>query len=159
MRRSSSARPFRKSRDVRAPGLRRPDDHGEGGTSHEDQREAWYQARKIHDVKLDLPEGVVGPIFNDEYGDVTGLLYAVKGDGIASGSCPTSRRREAPALKVPMVKKVDIYESRRRRCKSSSRTTAGGTRRDASHDAEAAQPEQRACSGQVDTKGDRVMVP
>ena len=54
-----------------------------GGTSHKDQQEAWYQARKkFSDLKLELPEGVVGPIFNDEYGDVYGLLYAVKGDGI-----------------------------------------------------------------------------
>ena len=42
-----------------------------GGTSKEDQREAWYQARKkFSDLKLELPDGVVGPIFNDEYGDV-----------------------------------------------------------------------------------------
>jgi len=54
-----------------------------GGTSHADQREAWYQARKkFSDIKLELPDNVIGPIFNDEYGDVTGLLYAVKGDGI-----------------------------------------------------------------------------
>jgi multidrug efflux pump len=33
-------------------------------------------------LKLELPEGVVGPIFNDEFGDVYSLLYAVKGDGI-----------------------------------------------------------------------------
>jgi hypothetical protein len=40
-----------------------------GGTSHEDQREAWYQARKkFSDIKLELPDGVIGPIFNDEYG-------------------------------------------------------------------------------------------
>ena len=55
-----------------------------GGTSHADQREAWYQARKkFSDIKLELPEGVIGPIFNDEFGDVTGLLYAVKGDGVS----------------------------------------------------------------------------
>ncbi|HEU5284032.1 MAG TPA: efflux RND transporter permease subunit, partial [Burkholderiales bacterium] len=42
-----------------------------GGTSKADQREAWYQARKkFSDIKLELPEGVIGPIFNDEYGDV-----------------------------------------------------------------------------------------
>ena len=82
-----------------------------GGTSHEDQREAWYQARKkFSDIKLELPEGVVGPIFNDEYGDVTGLLYAVKGDGVSqwelSDVAEDIKRR---LLKVPMVKKVDIY--------------------------------------------------
>ena len=51
-----------------------------GGTSHADQREAWYQARKkFSDVKLELPDGVIGPIFNDEYGDVTGLLVRRQG--------------------------------------------------------------------------------
>ena len=33
-----------------------------GGTSHADQREAWYQARKkFSDIKLELPEGVDRP--------------------------------------------------------------------------------------------------
>jgi multidrug efflux pump subunit AcrB len=82
-----------------------------GGTSKADQLEAWYQARKkFSDIKLDLPEGVIGPIFNDEYGDVTGLLYAVKGDGISqaelSDIAEDIKRR---LLKVPMVKKVDLY--------------------------------------------------
>ena len=54
-----------------------------GGTSKADQLEAWYQARKkFSDIELELPDGVVGPIFNDEYGDVYTLMYAVKGDGI-----------------------------------------------------------------------------
>jgi multidrug efflux pump subunit AcrB len=82
-----------------------------GGTSKADQLEAWYQARKkFSDIKLELPEGVTGPIFNDEYGDVTGLLYAVKGDGIShaelSDIAENIKRR---LLKVPMVKKVDLY--------------------------------------------------
>src|SRR6478672_4582774 len=54
-----------------------------GGTSKADQREAWYQARKkLEDIRRELPQGVVGPVFNDEYGDVYSLLYAVKGDGV-----------------------------------------------------------------------------
>jgi multidrug efflux pump subunit AcrB len=82
-----------------------------GGTPKADQREAWYQARKkFSDIELELPEGVIGPIFNDEYGDVTGLLYAVKGDGIShaelSDVAENIKRR---LLKVPMVKKVDLY--------------------------------------------------
>ena len=80
------------------------------GTSKPDQREAWYQVRKkFSDIKLELPEGVVGPIFNDEYGDVYGLLYAVKGDGIGqaelSDLTEDIKRR---LLKVPMARKVDV---------------------------------------------------
>ena len=51
-----------------------------GGTSKEDQREAWYQARKkFSDIKLELPDGVIGPIFNDEYGDVYGAALRRQG--------------------------------------------------------------------------------
>ena len=82
-----------------------------GGTSHADQREAWYQARKkFSDIKLELPEGVIGPIFNDEFGDVTGLLYAVKGDGVSLAELSdVSEDIKRRLLKVPMVKKIDIY--------------------------------------------------
>lgn len=81
-----------------------------GGTSHKDQQEAWYQARKkFSDLKLELPDGVVGPIFNDEFGDVYSLLYAVKGDGIGhaqlSDITEDVKRR---LLKAPYVKKVDL---------------------------------------------------
>ncbi|NWD78472.1 efflux RND transporter permease subunit, partial [Pseudomonas gingeri] len=54
-----------------------------GGTSKADQSEAWYQARKkLNDLRLEMPDGVTGPIVNDEYGDVYGLMYAIKGDGV-----------------------------------------------------------------------------
>jgi multidrug efflux pump subunit AcrB len=81
-----------------------------GGTSKEAQLEAWYQARKkFSDIKLELPDGVVGPIFNDEYGDVYSLMYAVKGDGVAladlNDAAEDIKRR---LLHVPMVKKVDL---------------------------------------------------
>jgi multidrug efflux pump subunit AcrB len=81
-----------------------------GGTSKEDQREAWYQARKkFNDIRLELPDGVVGPLFNDEYGDVYGLMYAVKGDGVALGElADTAEIIKRRLLKVPMVKKVDV---------------------------------------------------
>ena len=69
-----------------------------GGTSKADQQEAWYQARKkLSDIRLELPEGVIGPVFNDEYGDVYGLLYAVKGDGIGQAELSDiSGGRQAP---------------------------------------------------------------
>ena len=81
-----------------------------GGTSHADQREAWYQARKkLEDIRSELPEGVVGPYFNDEFGDVYSLLYAVKGDGVGQADLADNaediKRR---LLKVAMVKKVDV---------------------------------------------------
>src|SRR5678816_2559441 len=44
--------------------------------------EEFYQARKkIGDESHDLPPGVIGPIVNDEYSDVTFALYALKAQG------------------------------------------------------------------------------
>jgi multidrug efflux pump subunit AcrB len=81
-----------------------------GGTSNVDQQEAWYQARKkFDDIRQELPEGVVGPLFNDEYGDVYGLMYAVRGDGVDMAQlADRSEIIKRALLKVPMVKKVDL---------------------------------------------------
>lgn len=133
-----------------------------GGTSHEDQREAWYQARKkISDIKLELPEGVIGPIFNDEYGDVTGLLYAVKGDGISqselSDLAEDIKRR---LLKVPMVKKVDLYGKQAKKVYvefSHQRLAALGITPLAIVESLKNQNSVLA-SGSIDTNGDRVLV-
>ena len=36
----------------------------------------WYQVRKkVYDIKNDLPQGIVGPGFNDEFGDTYGIVY------------------------------------------------------------------------------------
>jgi multidrug efflux pump subunit AcrB len=44
----------------------------------------WYQVRKkIADIKGALPQGVVGPYFNDEFGDVFGIVYAFTADGFS----------------------------------------------------------------------------
>ncbi|WP_445400778.1 efflux RND transporter permease subunit [Zobellella sp. An-6] len=81
-----------------------------GGTTEADQQEAWYQARKkFSDLELELPEGVIGPIFNDEFGDVYSLMYAVKGDGVGLDKlADQSEDIKRRLLKVPMVKKVDL---------------------------------------------------
>ena len=47
-----------------------------------DVPELWYQVRKkIGDIRATLPEGVVGPFFNDEFGDTFGNIYALTGEG------------------------------------------------------------------------------
>jgi multidrug efflux pump len=44
--------------------------------------EIWYQVRKkIGDIRQTLPAGIEGPMFNDEFGDVYGSIYAFTGDG------------------------------------------------------------------------------
>jgi multidrug efflux pump len=133
-----------------------------GGTSHADQREAWYQTRKkFSDLKLELPDGVIGPIFNDEYGDVTGLLYAVKGDGIdqweLSDIAEDIKRR---LLKVPMVKKVDVYGKQDKKVYvefSNERLAALGVTPLMIAESLRNQNALEA-AGQIDTSTDRVMV-
>ena len=74
-------------------------------------QEQFYQARKkIGDVANDLPAGVIGPLVNDEYADVTfALLFALKAKGepqrLLVRDAETQRQR---LLHVPGVKKVDI---------------------------------------------------
>ena len=42
----------------------------------------WYQVRKkVADIRGTLPQGVIGPYFNDEFGDVFGIIYAFTADG------------------------------------------------------------------------------
>jgi multidrug efflux pump len=49
-----------------------------------DVSETWYQVRKkVGDIAPTLPQGVQGPYFNDEFGDVFGIIYAFTGDGFA----------------------------------------------------------------------------
>ena len=44
--------------------------------------DAWYQVRKkVSDIEDQLPGGIVGPYFNDEYGDVFGIVYGLTFDG------------------------------------------------------------------------------
>jgi multidrug efflux pump subunit AcrB len=133
-----------------------------GGTSKADQREAWYQARKkFSDIKLDLPDGVIGPIFNDEYGDVSGILYAVTGDGIGqaelSDIAEVIKRR---LLKVPMVKKVDIYGKQAKKVYvefSHQRLAALGIT--PLQIAESLRNQNSVLpAGSIDTRGDRVLV-
>ena len=47
-----------------------------------DVPDLWYQVRKkVGDIRPTLPEGVVGPFFNDEFGDTFGNIYALTGPG------------------------------------------------------------------------------
>ncbi|HUL91006.1 MAG TPA: efflux RND transporter permease subunit [Burkholderiales bacterium] len=133
-----------------------------GGTSHADQREAWYQARKkLSDIRGELPEGVIGPVFNDEFGDVYGLLYAVKGDGIGHAELSDiAEDVKRQVLKVPMVKKVDVIGKQAKRVYvefSHERLAALGIT--PLQIAESLRSQNALIAGpSVDTKGDRVFI-
>ncbi|WP_457792517.1 efflux RND transporter permease subunit [Pseudomonas syringae] len=70
----------------------------------------FYQARKkIGDEAMTLPAGVIGPMVNDEYSDVTFALFALKAKGepqrVLARDAESLRQR---LLHVPGVKKVNI---------------------------------------------------
>ncbi|MBM1022872.1 efflux RND transporter permease subunit [Enterobacter sp. A11] len=73
-------------------------------------QEEFYQARKkLGDESQHLPAGVIGPMFNDEFSDVTFALFALK----AKGEPQRQLVRDAEGLRqqllhVPGVKKVNI---------------------------------------------------
>lgn len=73
-------------------------------------QEEFYQARKkVNDEMNNLPAGVIGPLVNDEYADVTFALYSLKAKNEAQRllvrDAETIRQQ---LLHVPGVKKVNI---------------------------------------------------
>jgi multidrug efflux pump subunit AcrB len=53
-----------------------------GSTSPKDVPDIWYHVRKsVGDMRHTLPAGVVGPGFNDEFGDTFGIIYGFTADG------------------------------------------------------------------------------
>ena len=53
-------------------------------TPKKDVPDLWYQVRKkVGDIRHTLPQGVVGPFFNDEFGDTYGIIYAFTADGFS----------------------------------------------------------------------------
>src|SRR5262249_31017467 len=71
----------------------------------------WYQVRKkVGDIRSSLPQGVVGPFFNDEYGDTYSLIWAFEADGFSPAEVKeivkAARQR---LLRVPDVTKADLF--------------------------------------------------
>jgi len=70
----------------------------------------WYQVRKnIGDMRQTLPQGVVGPFFNDDFGDTFGIIYAFTADGFTfrelRDQVESARSR---LLQVPDVSKIEV---------------------------------------------------
>lgn len=68
----------------------------------------FYQVRKrVMDIQHTLPQGVLGPFFNDEFGDTYGNIFALTGDGFEQAQLRDAAddiRKEL--LRVPDVSKV-----------------------------------------------------
>ena len=70
----------------------------------------WQQVRNmLGDIRAEFPAGMMGPFFNDRFGDVYGNIYAFTGDGLS----PRQLRdyveaARASVLSVPDIGRVDI---------------------------------------------------
>jgi multidrug efflux pump len=71
----------------------------------------WYQVRKkIGDIAPTLPGGVIGPFFNDEFGDTYGSIFALSGDGFTYAEMRDyADFVRQQLLGVPLVAKVDEF--------------------------------------------------
>ncbi len=71
----------------------------------------WYAVRKkIGDMRGTLPAGIEGPFFNDDFGDVYGVIYALESDGFNYAEVKTfADNLRQQLLRVPFVSKVELF--------------------------------------------------
>ena len=76
-----------------------------------DVANVWYSVRKkIGDIRYTLPVGVQGPFFNDEFGDVFGVIYALDAPGFTSAEVKKfADEVRQQLLRVPDVAKVELF--------------------------------------------------
>jgi len=70
----------------------------------------WYQVRKnIGDMRHTLPQGVLGPFLNDDFGDTFGIIYGFTADGFSfrelRDHVEAARSR---LLQLPDVSKIEV---------------------------------------------------
>lgn len=80
-------------------------------TSPKEQiRPTWLAVRNlVQDIQQDLPQGVVGPFFNDHFDDVYGSIYALTSEGFSYEEMRQKAERIRRTLvDVDNVKKVEL---------------------------------------------------
>ncbi|MGO7437489.1 efflux RND transporter permease subunit [Rhizobium ruizarguesonis] len=79
-------------------------------TKAKDVAPTWLRIRNmIADINGDFPTGVVGPFFNDRFGDVFGNIYAFTSDGLTQRQLrDLVEDARSKVLTVPNVGKVDV---------------------------------------------------
>jgi len=70
----------------------------------------WYQVRKkIQDIRGEFPQGIQGPGFNDEFGDVFGSIYAFTADGLTMRQLRDYvEQARAEVREVPNIGKIEL---------------------------------------------------
>ena len=80
-------------------------------TKASDVSNAWYTVRKkVGDMRYTLPSGIQGPFFNDEFGDVFGVIYALQAEGFSDAELKVfADDVRQQLLRVPDVAKVELF--------------------------------------------------
>src|SRR5215467_9706143 len=84
--------------------------HLKDSTGAREIPDIWYHVRKsIGDMRHTLPAGVVGPGFNDEFGDVFGIIYGFTADGFTHRELKDyAEDIHSRLMQVPDVAKIEI---------------------------------------------------
>ncbi|MBA9034072.1 efflux RND transporter permease subunit [Rhizobium leguminosarum] len=79
-------------------------------TNARDVKPTWSRVRNlIDDIKHEFPQGVVGPFFDDQFGDVYGNIFAFTADGLSQRELRDfAEDARTQILNIPDVGKVDI---------------------------------------------------
>ncbi|WP_247462538.1 efflux RND transporter permease subunit [Bradyrhizobium sp. 62] len=81
-----------------------------GSASAREVTDTWYHVRKsIGDMRHTLPAGVIGPGFNDEFGDTFGIIYGFTSDGFTQRELRDQVEEiRSKLLLVPDVSKIEL---------------------------------------------------
>jgi len=81
-----------------------------GSTPPKRVPDIWYHVRKsVGDMRHTLPSGVVGPGFNDEFGDTFGIIYGFTSDGFTHRELRDHVEKiRTRLLNVPDVSKIEV---------------------------------------------------
>jgi len=82
----------------------------DGKTNAQQVADTWYHVRKsVGDMRHTLPAGVVGPGFNDEFGDTFGIIYGITADGFSHRELRDHvETLRSKLLNVPDVSKIEL---------------------------------------------------
>jgi len=82
----------------------------QGATPPDIVPDIWYEVRRsISDIRHTLPQGVVGPFFNDDFGQTFGIIYGFTADGFSKRELRDYvEEARSKLLAVPDVEKIEL---------------------------------------------------
>ncbi|MGI6246319.1 MAG: efflux RND transporter permease subunit [Pseudochelatococcus sp.] len=84
--------------------------HLQGAATAAEVPDIWYHVRKsVGDIRHTLPQGMIGPFFNDDFGDTFGIIYGFTADGFTHRELRDYvEDARSELLHVPDISKIEI---------------------------------------------------